>query len=136
MPRPAPATPPSCAAVPVIVCEPVPSATGATIPPVANTVYVSVVSVEDRTSPSLSTGVTLIVASSPGRYEVLSNSTLTSSRVVPPTRSETAGAVTPVVTAADELVVTVMFAVPAATAVTGMTNPPSVASYVSEVVDV
>ena len=78
----------------------------------------------------------MIVASSPGRYEVLSNSTLTSAIAVEPTRIATGAAVTPVVPAADELVVIVMLAVPARTPVRLTTNPPSVALYVSEVVDV
>ena len=59
---PVPATPPSCADVEDVTSLFVKNAELGTIPPVAKTVYVS----SKRISPVASTGVTVIVAFSPG----------------------------------------------------------------------
>ena len=63
--------------------------------------------------------MTVITASSPGRYELLSNATFTSASFVesPPTRTETAAASSPVNAIADDFVPTVIDAVPTATPV-------------------
>jgi hypothetical protein len=57
------------------------------------------------------------VASSPGRYEALSVEIVYEATVAEPTRTETGAALTPEVTAELVFVVSVIFAVPAATPV-------------------
>jgi hypothetical protein len=80
----------------------------------------------------------VIVITSPGAYEVLSIAKVkpSSLALAPPTRTETAAALTPVVAVADDFVPTVMLAVPSATPVRLIRKPaPSVQffeSYVRE----
>ena len=80
--------------------------------------FVYVLSASAR--PSLSLTTTVIVAFSPGMYEVLSSETETDAGVSEPTRTDTAGALTPVVAVADDFVPTVMLAYPAAPPVKGI----------------
>ena len=84
----------------------------ATIPPVAK-MFVYVPSASSR--PSLSLRTIVRVAFSPGAYDALSSDTDTDAGVTEPTRTATGAALIPVVAVADDLVPTVIDAVPAAT---------------------